>query len=131
MVNATGVARGAEEIALFMRDVVTARPRDRAAAFSRFRTAFESFLIEMDGAVLPNAGRLSQAERERFPRQAEVYLRALSTYSVTSDAWINVFHAFRRMFDMHVFGRPRNDLLRADPHNPLRPNPELLRYVRT
>lgn len=130
MVSDTSAVPNAEDIALLMRDVVTIRARDRAAVFNRFHVAMRAFLAEIDRAALPNADRLTRIDRERFARQTEVYLRALSTYSVTSDAWLNVFFAFKRMFDMHVFGRPRNDLLKQPPHNPLKPNPELMRYVR-
>jgi len=130
MASATATAPDAENIAYLMKEVLTVRARDRDASFRRFHVAITAFLAAIDTAVLPNADRLTRVERERFLRQSEVYLRALSTYSVSSEAWLNVFQAFKRMFDMHVFGRPRNDLLKPQNHSPFQPNPELMRYTR-
>ena len=115
----------AARVSVLMKDVLDARVRDRAARFAVFCMAMTAFLpsvtVKADGL-----GRTAAApERDRFLRQSDIYLRALSSYPVTSDAWRDVFLAYKRMFDLHVFGTVQDDKAYVRQHNPLTPNPEL------
>jgi hypothetical protein len=38
-------------------------------------------------------------DHERFLAQARTYLRALSTYQPVTDAWLDVFRAFRQLVE--------------------------------
>ncbi len=120
----------AEVISSLMKDVMTTRVKERAARFAAFHQGFSPFLaalrdnsIVMDG----NAGRM---DKEKFLRHAEIYLRALSSYSIASNAWLDVFAAFKRIFDIYVYGKPRHDLTRTVVLDPMRPNPELTTHWR-
>jgi len=123
MENDPAPANHAEAIACLMRDVINARPRERAAIFNKLQPAITTFVETTNWTQLPNARRISSADHERFKAQVSVYVRALSTYSIVSDAWRDVFVTFKHMYETHVFGRERNDLLKVQDIDPYKPNP--------
>lgn len=120
----------ADQVTLLMKDVLTVRVRDRAARFAAFHQAIVPFLSALKSETGPVARPVDPVARERFQRQAEIYLCALSSYPTTSEAWKDVFVAFKKMFELYVYGKVQNDAPKTMASDPLKPNPDLATHWR-
>jgi hypothetical protein len=93
-----------ERLSVLMASVMSARPRDRAGAFADAHGELSRWLAACaagDRSMLA-PGR----DADRFVSQARTYLRALSTYRPVTDAWLDVFRAFRQLVE-HNIARPK------------------------
>ena len=93
-----------ERLSALMASVMSARPRDRAAAFAVAHKELSRWLAAFAAGdrCLLAPGR----DADRFVSQARTYLRALSTYRPVTDAWLDVFRAFRQLVE-HNIVRPK------------------------
>jgi len=87
----------AVKIALAMDEVFEAAPCDRARAFAGVAVGIACFLAELENG--PDvANTHGQSSVRDFALNARIYTRALETYPAASEAWLEVFTAFRQMF---------------------------------
>ena len=93
-----------ERLAVLMTAVASSRPRDRANVFAPIEAELTLWLSACDtgNREVLAPGR----DHERFLAQARTYLRALSTYKPNTDAWLDVFRAFRHLIEQNTV-RPR------------------------
>lgn len=94
-----------EYIVTCLASVLSARPRDREQVFAVARTDLSRWL---DACETQNAAPILAPcpDKDRFLAQARTYLRALSTYRPSTDAWLDVFRAFRHLIE-HNIVRPK------------------------
>jgi len=96
-----------ERLAVLMTAVASSRPRDRANVFAPIEAELTLWLSACDtgNREVLAPGR----DHERFLAQARTYLRALSTYKPNTDAWLDVFRAFRHLIEQNTVrpGWPR------------------------
>jgi hypothetical protein len=85
------VAIGLFEWKDLLSEVETAAPADRAQKYANLCTVLVPAFMHDDKGDGATAAQ----------RNASTYLRALSTYPAASDAWLDVFRAFRKMLEAH------------------------------
>lgn len=108
--------------------VFAASPAQRAGVFAGVHRAIGLWLAGLD---TPEVGmdETLRANRAEFVRKARIYMRALKTYPASSDEWLEVFWAFRQMFDRWTLTPSRRSTAigRADSElDRLRQNPHLV-----
>ena len=100
-----------ERMSALLASVASTRPRDRGNAFAVLHAELERWLrdCEAGNRALLVPGR----DPQRFVAQVRTYLRALSTYRPVTDAWLDVFRAFRQLIE--------NNTVRPQPGEPAKP----------
>lgn len=117
------------KIAMGMDGVFTVQPIERAHAFAGVAAGVGHLLAGLEGnRVDGSQPEAVTAVNSDFTCKARIYLRALKTYPAASAEWLEVFQAFRQLFDRWVAGpvwRPKTpasyaaselERLRLNPH---------------
>jgi hypothetical protein len=73
-------------------------PAQRAGVFAGVHRAIGLWLASLDTPEAALDEPLASGKAE-FVRKARIYMRALKTYPASSEEWLEVFWAFRQMFD--------------------------------
>lgn len=81
-----------------MTQVLSAPAQERSTCFSTLWAAFHTYLAQLEDKDKVPA-------TVRFSASAHTYLRALSTYPAASAEWLDVFRAFKQLFDSHLTTR--------------------------
>jgi hypothetical protein len=81
------------DFAALMRAVLDAPSNERTSRFLTLRAAFADYLLELRQADGPGWAQ--------FVASSETYLRALSTYPASSEEWLDVFRAFKQLYERH------------------------------
>jgi len=107
-----------ERLSALMASVMSARPRDRAGAFAVAHGELSLWLAAC--AAVDRSMLAPGRDTDRFVSQARTYLRALSTYRPVTDAWLDVFRAFRQLVEQSV-ARPKAGHVSPPPVSRLTP----------
>lgn len=99
--NETEAAKS-DHIARLLASVMSARARDRARIFSGVHEELAQWLSDCEHEGPGKAILAPCRDTERFFAQARTYLRALATYTASSDEWLDVFRAFKQLIDHNM-----------------------------
>jgi|SRR6185437_7918376 len=126
--NAPATNNAIAKIAMGMDAVLATPAPQRAGVFAGVHRAIGLWLASLD---TPEAGvdESVGTSRAEFVRKARIYMRALKTYPASSEEWLEVFWAFRQLFDRWTLTPPRRPVVsgRADSElDRLRQNPHLV-----
>jgi hypothetical protein len=92
MTNGLASEQGLDFTAL-IKAVLDAPANERTDCFLTLRAAFADYLLELRHADGPGWAQ--------FVASSETYLRALSTYPASSEEWLDVFRAFKQLYERH------------------------------
>jgi len=81
--------------------VLTSPPSQRENVFAGVHRALGLWLATLDGLTPDGADTTGRAE---FISKTRIYMRALKTYPADSEEWLEVFWAFRQMFERWMPG---------------------------
>jgi len=78
--------------------ILSSPPAQRENVFAGVHRALGLWLATLEDSDADMAGRTE------FIRKTRIYMRALKTYPATSEEWLEVFWAFRQMFERWTLG---------------------------
>lgn len=89
-----------EKIAIAMDEILARQNQERAQAFASIHPILNQHLRDMEAEAFELPAPIAHV-RNHFITTARIYLRALATYNAGTDAWMDVFVAFKRRFDKY------------------------------